>query len=216
MTPTPTPATPLHLWGRLSSINVRKVVWTLQHLGLPFVRTDAGMAFGVVNTPAYRALNPNALVPTLQDGDLVLWESNAIVRYLCARYGENTGLCPADLAHRADADRWMDWQQTTLNRASGPAFVQWVRTPAAQRQAAVIAQSVADTEPLFTRLDAHLAQRPFMAGEHLTMADIPLLCEVHRWVNLPQPRPDWPHLMRWYAGLLALPASRGVLDQPLA
>ena len=216
MTPTPTPATPLHLWGRLSSINVRKVVWTLQHLGLPFVRTDAGMAFGVVNTPAYRALNPNALVPTLQHGDLVLWESNAIVRYLCAKFGESTGLYPADLAHRADADRWMDWQQTTLNRASGPAFVQWVRTPAAQRQAAVIAQSVADTEPLFTRLDAHLAQRPFMAGEHLTMADIPLLCEVHRWVNLPQPRPDWPHLMRWYAGLLALPASRGVLDQPLA
>jgi glutathione S-transferase len=216
MTPTPTPATPLHLWGRLSSINVRKVVWTLQHLGLPFVRTDAGMTFGVVNTPAYRALNPNALVPTLQHGELVLWESNAIVRYLCAKFGENTGLCPADLAQRADADRWMDWQQTTLNRASGPAFVQWVRTPAAQRQAAVIAQSVADTEPLFTWLDAHLARRPFMAGEHLTMADIPLLCEVHRWVNLPQPRPDWPHLMRWYAGLLALPASRGVLDLPLA
>jgi glutathione S-transferase len=206
----------IQLWGRMSSINVRKVVWTLQYLGLPFERTGAGMAFGVVHTPAYRALNPNALVPTLQDGELVLWESNAIVRYLCARYGENTGLYPTDLAQRADADRWMDWQQTTLNRASGPAFVQWVRTPEAQRQSAVIAQSVADTEPLFTLLDAHLAQRPFMAGEHLTMADIPVLCEVHRWVNLPQPHPAWPHLMRWYAQLLALPASWGVLDQPLA
>jgi glutathione S-transferase len=206
----------LHLWGRMSSINVRKVVWTLQHLGLPFARTDAGMAFGVVNTPAYRALNPNALVPTLQDGELVLWESNAIVRYLCARYGDKTNLYPADLAQRADADRWMDWQQTTLNRASGPAFVQWVRTPAALRQPGVIAQSVADTEPLLAWLDAHLAQRPFMAGEHLTMADIPVLCEVHRWVNLPQPHPDWPHLMHWYIRLLALPASRGVLDQALA
>ena len=215
MTPTP-PATTLQVWGRMSSINVRKVVWTLQHLGLPFERTDAGMAFGVVQTPAYRALNPNALVPTLQDGEMVLWESNAIVRYLCARYGAHTSLYPTDLAQRADADRWMDWQQTTLNRASGPAFVQWVRTPEAQRQPAVIAKSVADTEPLFTLLDAHLAQRPFMAGEHLTMADIPLACEVHRWVNLPQPRPDWPHLMRWYAQLLALPASRGLLDQPLA
>ena len=205
----------LQLWGRMSSINVRKVVWTLQHLGLPFARTDAGMAFGVVNTPAYRALNPNGLVPTLQDGELVLWESNAIVRYLCARHGENTGLYPANLAQRADADRWMDWQQTTLNRASGPAFVQWVRTPEAQRQPAVIAQSVADTEPLFTWLDTHLAQRPYMAGEQLTMADIPLLCEVHRWVNLPQPRPEWPHLMRWYSELLALPASHGVLDLAL-
>lgn len=206
----------LRLWGRLSSINVRKVVWTLQHLAVPFARTDAGMAFGVVNTPAYQALNPNALVPTLQDGDLVLWESNAIVRYLCARYGAHTGLYPADLAQRADADRWMDWQQTTLNRASGPAFVQWVRTPEAQRQPAVIAKSMADTEPLFTLLDAHLAQRPYMVGDALTMADIPLVCEMHRWVNLPQPRPDWPHLMRWYTGLLALPASCGVLDQPLA
>lgn len=206
----------LHLWGRMSSINVRKVVWTLQHLGLTFDRTDAGMAFGVVHTPAYRALNPNALVPTLEDGDLVLWESNAIVRYLCARYGHASGMYPADLVQRADADRWMDWQQTTLNRASGPAFVQWVRTPEAQRQPGVIELSVAATEPLFTWLDAHLAQRPFMAGQHLTMADIPVLCEVHRWVNLPQPHPDWPHLMAWYAKLLALPASRGVLDQPLA
>jgi glutathione S-transferase len=80
----------------------------------------------------------------------------------------------------------------------------------------VIAKSVADTEPLFTLLDAHLAQRPYMAGDALTMADIPLACEVHRWVNLPQPRPAWPHLMRWYTGLLALPASRGVLDQALS
>ena len=206
----------IHLWGRMSSINVRKEAWTLQHLGLPFQRTDAGMAFGVVNTPAYLTLNPNALVPTLQDEEMVLWESNAIVRYLCARYGSDSGLYPVDLVHRANADRWMDWQQTTLNRASGPAFVQWVRTPVTQRQAAVIAQSVTLTEPLFTWLDAHLARQPFMAGERLTMADIPLLCETHRWVNLPQPHPDWPHLMRWYTRLLALPASVGVLDQPLA
>ncbi len=125
----------LHLWGRLSSINVRKVVLCAQWLDLELPRTDAGMAFGVVDTPAYRALNPNGLVPVLQDGDFTLWESNAIVRYLCAREGRGY---PADLRLRADAERWMDWQQTTLNRASGPAFVQWVRTPAAQRSAIML------------------------------------------------------------------------------
>jgi len=203
----------LHLWGRLSSINVRKVVLCAQVLGLDLPRSDAGMAFGVVDTPDYLARNPNGLVPLLQDGDFTLWESNAIVRYLCAREDR---LYPADLKTRFDAERWMDWQQTTLNRASGPAFVQWIRTPAERRDAQAIAQSVAATEPLFSLLDAHLAQQPFMAGDALTMADIPIACEVHRWWGLPQPRPAWPHIERWYAHWLALPASRGVLDLPLS
>ena len=203
----------LHLWGRLSSINVRKVVLCAQVLGLDLPRSDAGMAFGVVDTPEYRALNPNGLVPLLQDGDFALWESNAIVRYLCARAGR---LYPTDLQQRFDAERWMDWQQTTLNRASGPAFVQWIRTPAERRDAQAIAQSVTATEPLFDLLDQHLGQSAFMAGEALTMADIPIACEVHRWWCLPQPRPAWPHLERWYAHWLALPASRGVLDLPLS
>ncbi|WP_439521009.1 glutathione S-transferase family protein [Hydrogenophaga sp.] len=203
----------LHLWGRLSSINVRKVVLCAQVLGLDLPRSDAGMAFGVVNTPDYLARNPNGLVPLLQDGDFTLWESNAIVRYLCAREDR---LYPSDLKARFNAERWMDWQQTTLNRASGPAFVQWIRTPVERRDAQAIAQSVAATEPLFSRLDAHLAHQPFMAGEALSMADIPIACEVHRWWGLPQPRPAWPHLERWYAHWLALPASRGVLDLPLS
>ncbi|MGE0099519.1 MAG: glutathione S-transferase family protein [Hydrogenophaga sp.] len=203
----------LHLWGRLSSINVRKVMLCAQVLGLDLPRSDAGMAFGVVDTPGYRARNPNGLVPLLQDGDFTLWESNAIVRYLCAR--ENR-LYPAGLKERFDAERWMDWQQTTLNRASGPAFVQWIRTPAERRDAQVIAQSVAATEPLFALLDAHLAQQAFMTGDALTMADIPIACEVHRWWGLPQPRPAWPNLERWHARWLAMPASRGVLDLPLS
>jgi glutathione S-transferase len=203
----------LHLWGRLSSINVRKVVLCAQVLGIELPRSDAGLAFGVVDTPDYRAANPNRLVPLLRDGDFTLWESNAIVRYLCAREGK---LYPADLQQRFDAERWMDWQQTTLNRVSGPAFVQWIRIATEQRSAEVIAQSVAATEPLFTMLDEHLSRHAFMAGDALTMADIPIACEVHRWWGLPQPRPAWPHLERWYAGWLALPASRGVLDLPLS
>mgnify|MGYP006147565503 CR=1 FL=1 len=106
----------LHLWGRLSSINVRKVVLCAQVIGLELPRTDAGLTHGVVNTPEYRANNPNGLVPLLQDGDFTLWESNAIVRYLCARYGAGENpLYPVDLPQRFNAERWMDWQATDLN-----------------------------------------------------------------------------------------------------
>ncbi|MEY2952324.1 MAG: hypothetical protein RLZZ401_411 [Pseudomonadota bacterium] len=204
----------MKIWGRLSSINVRKVVWTAQELGLAFERTDAGLSFGVVKTPEYLALNPNALVPTLVDGDFVLWESNVIVRYLCAQHAAGT-LYPDALRTRFEAERWMDWQQTTLNPAGREAFVQWMRTPPGQRSADKIAASVAATEPLFARLDARLATQPFMAGAHFSMADIPIACEVHRWSGLPQPRPAWPHLSAWYHNILARPATRGVLDLPL-
>lgn len=205
----------LQLWGRLSSINVRKVVWAAQEVGVPFTRSDAGRAFGVVNTPEYRALNPNAQVPTLQDGALLLWESNVIVRYLCARYAPDT-LYPQDLAQRFDAERWMDWQQTTFNRAGSPAFVQWIRTEPAQRNTKTIAQSVAATEPLLALLEAHLSRQAYMAGAHFSMADIPLACDVHRWFQLPQPRPALPHLERWLHAILQRPATRGVLDLPLS
>ena len=204
----------LRIWGRLSSINVRKVVLCAQVLGVPFERIDAGLSYGVVNTPDYRAKNPNGLVPLLEDGDFTLWESNAIVRYLFAR--EASPLYPQDLQRRADAERWMDWQQTTLNPAGSPGFKQLIRTPEAQRDPAVIAASVAATEPLFAQLDEHLARQPFMAGDALTMADIPIACEVHRWWGLPLPRPAWPHLERWYEQWLANPANRGVLDLPLS
>jgi glutathione S-transferase len=203
----------LHLWGRLSSINVRKVVLCAQVLGIELPRSDAGLTFGVVDTPDFRAANPNGLVPLLRDGDFTLWESNTIVRYLCAREGK---LYPANLQQRFNVERWMDWQQTTLNPAGSPGFKQWIRVAPAQRDAGVIAQSVAATEPLFAMLDEHLSRQRFMAGDALTMADIPIACEVHRWWGLPQPRPAWPHLERWYAAWLALPASRGVLDLPLS
>lgn len=203
----------LHLWGRLSSINVRKVVLCAQVLGLDLPRSDAGMAFGVVNTPDYRARNPNGLVPLLQDGDFTLWESNAIVRYLCAR--ENR-LYPASLKERFDAERWMDWQQTTLNPASGAAFKQWIRTPEAQRDHAVIAQSVAATTPLLEQLNTHLADHAYLTGAHFGMADIPVGCEIHRWFGLPQARPALPHLERWYASVSTRPTARSALDLPLS
>ena len=205
----------LKIWGRLSSINVRKVVLVAQDIGVPFERVDAGAAFGVVQTPEYRAKNPNALVPLVEDDQVQLWESNVIVRYLCARHAPDT-LYPLALPQRFDAERWMDWQQTTLNPAGRPAFMQLIRTPPEQRDARAIAASVAATEALMARLDEHLARQPFIAGDRLTMADLPIACEVHRWIGLPQPRTPRPHLDRWYAGMRSRPSSRGVLDLALA
>jgi glutathione S-transferase len=205
----------LKIWGRISSINVRKVVLAAQLLRLPFERVDAGAGFGIVKTPDYLARNPNALVPMIEDGDFALWESNVIVRYLCARHAPGD-FYPQDLRERFDAERWMDWQQSTLNPAGREAFIQLVRTPAEKRNAAAIAASVAATEPLLAMLDAHLAHRRFMGGGKIGMADIPIACEMHRWWGLALEHPPHPHLRLWYEGMRALPAARGVLDIPLS
>jgi glutathione S-transferase len=207
----------LQIWGRLSSINVRKVVWCAQELELSFQRTDAGGRFGVVQTPAYRALNPNALVPTIEDDGVRLWESNVIVRYLCARHASG-GFYPESLAARFDAERWMDWQQTTLNPAGRDAFIQWVRTPAERRDAAAAQRSAQATESLLALLEVHLDARAWMCGDRFTMADIPIGCELHRWLGLPAAlysRPAWPRLERYFAALRDRPAARCVLDLPL-
>jgi glutathione S-transferase len=232
----------LKIWGRISSINVKKVVWTAQELGLDFQRTEAGGLFGVVRTPEYMRLNPNSLVPVIEDEDYVLWESNSIVRYLCAKYDAPTlaasraslpaegarlawggparrrsgQMYPTDLRERFDAERWMDWQQTTFNRASRDGFWQLIRTPPEQRDPALIAESNAAVESLMAMLDAHLATREFMLGSRFTMADIPLGCEAHRWFGLPQARQSRPHVERWFANLRARPTSAGVLDLTLS
>ena len=205
----------LKIWGRMSSINVKKVVWTAQELGLDFQRTEAGGLFGVVTTPDYMALNPNSLVPVIEDDDYVLWESNVIVRYLAAKHAPGQ-LYPTDLRERFDAERWMDWQQTTLNPASRPGYWQLIRTPPEQRNAALMAESNAAVEALMFTLDMHLANRAFIVGERFTVADIPLACEVHRWFGLPQPRQSRPHIERWYESLRARQASKGVLDMALS
>ena len=211
----------LNIWGRISSLNVRKVVWCAQELGLDFQRTEAGGRFGVVQTPEYLSLNPNAMVPVIDDGDgverVVLWESNVIVRYLCAKHSLGK-LYPDLLGERFDAERWMDWQQTALNPVSVGAFAQWIRTAPHARDDAVIARSVTAAEPLFFMLDTHLANRAYMSGDHFTMADIPIGCEAHRWFGLPvteYTRPAWPNLERWYADVSARAGARGVLDLAL-
>jgi glutathione S-transferase len=208
-------ANTLRIWGRMSSINVKKVVWTAQELGLEFQRTEAGGQFGVVRTPDYLRLNPNALVPVIEDGDFVLWESNVIVRYLCAKHSAGQ-LYPTELRERFEAERWMDWQQTTFNPASRPGFWQLIRTAPEQRKAQAISDSNAAVEALLATLDAQLGRHAFVAGERFTMADLALGCEAHRWFGLPQPRQSWPNVERWYQGLRARQASVGVLDMALS
>jgi glutathione S-transferase len=208
-------ANALKIWGRMSSINVKKVVWTAQELGLEFQRNEAGGQFGLVRTPEYLRLNPNALVPVMEDGDFVLWESNVIVRYLCAKHSPGQ-LYPSDLRERFEAERWMDWQQTTFNPASRQGFWQLIRTAPEKRNAQAIRDSNAAVEALLATLDAQLGRHAFVAGDHFTMADMALGCEAHRWFGLPQPRKSWPNVERWYQGLRARQASAGVLDMALS
>ena len=185
----------LRIWGRKNSINVQKVLWCCAELGLPFERIDAGMAFGVTDTPAYRALNPNGRIPTLEDDGYVLWESNTIVRYLATKHGLGS-LCPSDLAARFDAERWMDWQLTTLDGPVRTVFWALVRTAADKRDPAALEKAQAEAEQALAILDAHLAQRRFVGGEAFTMGDIPVGASVHRWLALDLQRADWPHVRR--------------------
>ena len=205
----------LQIWGRMSSINVKKVVWAAQELGLDFDRHEAGGVHGVVKTPPYIELNPNSQIPVMEDGEYVLWESNVITRYLSAKHSSGN-FYPTDLQERFDAERWMEWQQTMVNPASRNGFWHLIRLSVDQRDPALIAQSNAQVELLMAMLDAHLSSRSFMVGERFTMADIPLGCEVQRWFGLPQAREKRPNIERWYATLLARPAAKGVLDLALA
>ena len=199
----------LRIWGRLSSVNVQKVVWCADEMGLAYERIDAGGKFGRNDTPEYLAMNPNGLVPVIQDDGFVLYESNAIVRYLA----RDADLFPADPRRRADVDRWMEWQSTAYTPAMWAAFWQLIRTPADKRDAAAVEASRAKSEKLCGILDTQLASRRYLTGEAFTAADIVVGCAAHRWMNLPLARERRPHLERWYADLASRPGSRQVTTQ---
>jgi glutathione S-transferase len=205
----------LRIWGRSNSINVQKVLWCCEELDVPYHRVDVGGPFGGNREPEYLRLNPNGLVPTISDGGFVLWESNAIVRYLAARHGMGT-LCPEDLAERADADRWMDWQMGTLWASFRPAFIGLVRTPPDERDQAGIATATRNTADNLAILDAHLADRDYVTGPSLTMADIPLGVTAYRWFNLDIERPPMPNLEAWYERLRARGPYRATVMSPLS
>ena len=203
----------LTLWGRANSVNVKKALWALKELGLPYERIDAGMQFGVTRTPEYLQMNPTALVPTLRDGDFVLWESHTIVRYLAAKHSHGN-LCPADLRERADAERWMDWA-FTLQGAVRDAFWNLIRTAPEKRDLKAVEESRKKTAALLAIPEAILAKRNYIAGDRLTMGDIPLGCEFQRWFRLPGERPSFPNLEAWFERLRERDAFRKAVDLPL-
>jgi glutathione S-transferase len=202
----------LKIWGRLSSVNVQKVVWCADELGLDYERIDAGGKFGGNDTPEYLRMNPNGLVPVIDDDGFVLYESNAIVRYLAAKSGRGT-LWPDEARARADVDRWMEWLSTSYVPAMGPAFWQLIRTAPEKRSAEAIEASREKGEKCSGILDAQLAGRRFLTGDAFTAADFVVGCAAHRWFNLPLARVPRPNLERWYTALKARPASRQVTGQ---
>jgi glutathione S-transferase len=198
-------STTLKILGRASSINVRKVLWCCEELNLPFEREDWGTGFRPTDAPEFLALNPNALVPVINDNGFVLWESNSIIRYLAAQYG-GAQMYPAAPQQRARIDQWMDWQAGELNNSWRYAFMSLVRKSPLHRNDAELAASIANWTKYTGILDRQLAATgAFVAGERFTLADIPVGLSVHRWFSTPLPRPDYPAVAAYYERLSELP-----------
>ncbi|ACB81343.1 Glutathione S-transferase domain [Methylorubrum populi BJ001] len=204
----------LKLWGRASSGNVQKALWALDELGLAYEHIEAGGAHGIVGDASYRALNPNGLVPTLEEDGFVLWESNAILRYLAHAHGGPLALPEAPRA-RALIDQWLDWQATAFTPAMRDAFLQLVRVAPEKRDPRVVEASRVNSERCAGLLDRHLADTPFVAGETFSIADIAVGLAAHRWFQLPLEREERPNIRRWLEGLAQRPASSAVLSLPL-
>lgn len=204
----------IKLWGRANSINVQKVLWCLDELGLAYDRTDAGGAFGGNNEDWYLAMNPNGRVPTFDDGGTILWESNTIVRYLAAKYPE-AGLAPDDPGERARGERWMDWQLGTLQTPMTLVFWGLIRTAPEKRDTKAIANAADQCAALYAILDNHLKNNEFVGGAAFSQADIPVGAMTYRWTQLDVVHPDFPALKRWQAALAERPGFATHVMQPL-
>lgn len=204
------------VWGRATSSNVMKVLWGLGEMGLEFDRIDVGGAFGGTDTPSYRQMNPTGLVPTLQEDDFTLWESNAILRYLAR---DVPALWPADPVARALVDQWMDAQQTVLNKPMTQVFWGLVRTAADKRDLPAIATAITETARAWRLIESVLSRHDFIAGDRFTLCDIPWGVHAHRWFGmnyLGLVRPEMPALRAWYDRLVERPAfQQSVVATPI-
>lgn len=205
----------IKLWGRNNSVNVQKATWCLEELKLPYERIDAGMQCGVVDTPEFRKMNPNRLVPVIDDGGTVLWESNAIVRYLAAQYGKGT-LWAEDPATRAQSDKWMDWCATVYWPPMRPIFWGLVRTPPERRNLQEIDAARIKAGEVLSMLDVALADRDYIAGGQLTMGDIPLGAISWRWFGIDMERPSLPNVEAWFKRLSQREAFKKSVLLPLS
>jgi glutathione S-transferase len=199
----------IKIWGRNNSVNVQKAMWAIAELGLPCERIDVGGAFGQTKEPPYLAMNPNALVPTLEEEDgFTLWESNSIVRYLAAKHDKAAILDPKDPKARAVASQWMDWQLSVVAPAITPVFWGLIRTAPEKRDLAAIDASKKRTIEVMGMLNAQLGKTPYVAGSAFSYGDIPVGTMCYRFVQLVPERPSMPHLDRWYAAISARQAFK--------
>jgi len=206
----------LTIWGRANSVNVQKVLWCLAELDLAYERIDAGMAFGKNDQPEYLAMNPNGRVPTLVDGDYVLWESNSIMRYLNLAHGKASPIYPQSPQARAAVDRWLDWTLSTLQPVGRPVFWALVRTPKEKRDMVAIQKDV-DAEAVVWRIpDALLATRRYIEGDQFTIADIALGAFARRWFGVGGvTKPKLPNLERWFALISERPGFQKFIAPPM-
>ncbi|MPZ43524.1 MAG: glutathione S-transferase [Betaproteobacteria bacterium] len=204
----------LRIWGRRNSINVQKVLWCCGELNVQFERIDAGMEFGINNTPEYLAKNPNARVPTIEEGDWVLWESHAIVRYLCGVHGLGT-LWPGSPRAFADVDKWMDWYHTSFEPDLRVVFWQLIRTAPEKRDMAAVEAARLRCIKALALLDAQLTGKKFLGGTTFTMGDIPLGVAAYRWFALNVERPALRNVEAWYLRLTERPAYQQHVMLPL-
>ncbi|APX71015.1 MULTISPECIES: glutathione S-transferase [unclassified Brucella] len=204
----------LKIWGRTNSTNVKKALWAAQELNLEYEQIDLGGQFGGLNDPAYLARNPNGLVPLLEDGETILWESNVIVRYLAAAYGKDS-LWIENPAKRAQAEKWMDWVSTTIAGDFRDVMMHLIRLPAKQRDPAKLKHGIEGLERSMRIADAGLADQPWFSGADFGIGDIPLGCYAYAWLQFPIERPSLPRLEDWYHRLQERTAYRAAVMTPL-
>jgi glutathione S-transferase len=209
----------LKLWGRSTSSNVQKVRWLCGEMGVAYEQTEVGGAFGRTREPFYLAMNPMALVPTLDDDGFTLFESNSILRYVASKHGA-IDWYPGALRERADCERWLDWSLSALAPAITPSFWGLIRTAAEQRDRKAILASAQHTAQMFEIIDARLRDRAFLGGNRPTLADIPAGIQAHRWLNLPfelvgYQRPELPGVRAWYDRLAQRRAFQDTVMIPM-
>ena len=199
----------IKIWGRNTSSNVQKAMWAVGELNLEHTRIDVGGAFGKNKEAPYLAMNPNGLVPTLEEEDgFLLWESNSIIRYLAGKYDKSGALEPRDPKQRAVASQWMDWQLSVAGPAITTVFWGLVRTPPEKRDGAAIAAGKEKTTAAMQILDRQLGKTQYIAGDAFSYGDIPVGIMCYRYVQLVPERPKTPHLDRWYAAISNRPAFK--------
>jgi len=205
----------LKIWGRTTSSNVQKVLWTCAELNIEYDRVDHGGPFGGNRDPEYLKLNPNGLVPTVIDGDLVMWESNTICRYLCSTHPDGERLYPRDPAERTHVERWMDWQLSVIGAPMGALLQGLIRSTPETRDAAAIEAARRRAITAWEIVDDAVANQPYLGGQSLSLAEIVMATHIYRWFNYAIERPDLRHLRAWYQRFCDRPGFKNHIVMPI-